>query len=102
MPKIVFEKERIQVVVPMHANLREVAVANNIPIYVGFAKVSNCHGNGFCGTCQVELSGSNIKPRNAIEDGKLKNTPNIRLACQIEVLGDLVVKTQGNAVSPKS
>lgn len=93
----------------MHTNLREVAVANNIPIYAGVAKVANCHGNGRCGTCRVELQGSAIKPRNSIEEAKLgnvrsasgitteaqKDLPNLRLACQIEVLGDLVVKTQG-------
>ena len=95
MPKVTFEKERIQVLAPMHANLREVAVANNIPIYAGLAKVANCHGNGRCGTCRVELQGANLTPRNAIEEGKLKGAPNLRLACQIEVLGDLSVKTQG-------
>ena len=95
MPKVTFEKERIQVLVPMHANLRELAVANGIGVYVGLAKVANCRGNGRCGTCRVEISGSGIKPRNAIEDAKLKDVPNLRLACQIEVLGDLTVKTQG-------
>ena len=93
MPKITFEKERIQVIVPMHANLREVAVANKIPIYSGLAKVANCKGNGHCGTCRVEIQGPS-KPRNAIEDHKLKDAPNLRLACQVEVVGDLSVKTQ--------
>ena len=46
MPKITFERERIQVMVPTHANLREVAVANKLPIYAGAAKFVNCHGNG--------------------------------------------------------
>jgi ferredoxin len=93
MPKITFEKEKIQVLVPMHANLREVAVANKIPIYSGLAKVANCRGNGQCGTCIVEIQGP-TPPRNAIEDHKLKGKDNLRLACQIEVLGDLTVKTQ--------
>lgn len=93
MPKITFEKERIQVLVPMHANLREVAVANKIPIYSGLAQIANCKGNGRCGTCQVEIQGP-TKPRNAIEEHKLKDKPNLRLACQVEVLGDLSVKTQ--------
>jgi len=94
MPKITFEKERVQILAPMHANLREIAVANAIPIYAGLAKVTNCHGNGHCGTCQVELQGSGIQPRNRIEDAKLKDKPTLRLACQIEILGDLTVKTQ--------
>jgi ferredoxin len=96
MPKITFEKERIQLTVPMHSNLREVAVANKIPVYVGLSKITNCHGNGHCGTCRVEIQGTGIKPRNAIEESKLKSQPNLRLACQIEVLGDLSVKTQGS------
>jgi ferredoxin len=95
MPKITFDKERIQVLVPMHANLREVAVANNISLYAGLAKVANCHGNGRCGTCRVEVEGSSLKPRNDIEEAKLKGVEKVRLACQIEVLGDLVVKTLG-------
>jgi caa(3)-type oxidase subunit IV len=96
MPKITFEKERVQVVAPMHSNLREIAVANKIPIYAGMAQVANCRGNGQCGTCRVELNGENIKPRNAVEEAKLKGADaKLRLACQIEVLGDMVVKTQG-------
>jgi ferredoxin len=94
MPRITFEKERVQVLVPMHANLREVALANDIPLYAGLAKFTNCHGNAQCGTCRVEVQGSNLKPRNEVEEKKLKDAPNLRLACQTEVLGDLVVKTQ--------
>ena len=93
MPKITFEKEKIQVLVPMHANLREVAVANKIPIYAGLAAMANCRGNGRCGTCKVEIQGP-TKPRNAIEDSKLKDAPTLRLACQIDIQGDLIVKTQ--------
>ncbi len=100
MPKITFEKERVQVIAPMHSNLREIAVANKIPVYQGAAQVANCRGNGRCGTCRVELSGENIQPRNAVEEAKLKGaSPALRLACQIEVLGDLVVKTQGEGVT---
>ena len=99
MPKITFEKERKQVIVPMHSNLREIAVANDIGIYSGMAKAVNCHGNGHCGTCRVEISGENLKPRNAVEDAKLKGIANLRLACQVEILGDLVVKTQAEEVA---
>ena len=94
MPRVTFEKERVQVLVPMHANLREVAIANDISVYAGLRKFANCHGNGQCGTCRVEVQGESLKPRNEVEEAKLKNAPNLRLACQIEVLGDLVVKTQ--------
>jgi ferredoxin len=79
----------------MHANLREIAVANGVSVYTGLHKAVNCRGNGRCGTCQVEISGSNIKARNSIEEAKLKDAPQLRLACQVEVLGDLSVKTQG-------
>jgi ferredoxin len=97
MPKITFEKERIQVLVPMHANLREVAIANDIPIYSGFAKVANCKGNGRCGTCRVEIDGP-VTLRNAVEEAKLKGLPNLRLACQVEIQGDLTVRTVSNAL----
>src|SRR5690242_965375 len=83
----------------MHSNLREIAVANEIGVYAGAAKVANCRGNGRCGTCRVEISGDNLKPRNDVEEAKLKGIANLRLACQIEVLGDLVVKTQAEEIA---
>jgi ferredoxin len=94
MPKVIFEREKIQVLVPMHANLREVCVANKIPLYTGLAKFTNCHGNGRCTTCRVEVLGT-ASERNEIEQKALAQFPGQRLACQVEILGDLTVKTQG-------
>jgi ferredoxin len=96
MPKITFENERIQILAPMHSNLREIAVANGVQLYTGIHKVFNCHGNGRCTSCRVEVSGSSLAPRNKVEEHALKNEPHLRLACQIEVLGELNVKTQGS------
>lgn len=92
-----FEREQITVDVPLHANLREVALANNIPIYGGFPTVANCKGNGKCATCRVEIHGS-VKPRNAVEVTKLKHVPYARLACQIEIMSDMTVKTLTHAL----
>lgn len=97
MPKVIFERERVEADVPQGANLREVALANNIPIYSGFATVANCKGNGRCGTCRVSIQGP-VKPRNSVEESKLKNVPYLRLACQIQVEGDMTVRTVSDAL----
>jgi ferredoxin len=98
MPKVTFEKERVVVDVPLNANLREVALANNIPIYSGFATVANCKGNGRCGTCRVQIQGTGLPPRNSVEEEKLKGHPNLRLACQIPIQDDMIVRTVSTAL----
>jgi ferredoxin len=97
MPKVSFERERVEIDGAVGANLREVAIASKIPIYGGFDTVANCKGNGRCGTCRVTLQGD-ASPRNALEDGRLKNAPNVRLACQVQIQGDLRVKTVSHAL----
>jgi ferredoxin len=69
----------------------------------GKSKLINCRGLGTCGTCAVEIAanGGTVKPneRNARERLRLsfpphnpdKQSPLLRLACQIQVHGDLQV-----------
>ena len=66
----------------------------------GRANVINCRGLGTCGTCAVEVQGDIFpKTRNSIEAVRLSCPPGhgssrekpLRLACQVQVKGDLVV-----------
>ena len=85
---------------PMGANLRRVLLDNGVELYNGRAKVINCHSLGTCGTCAVEISGP-VSDLNWKEKGRLSMHPHSlvgslekgrRLACQVEVLGDIEVR----------
>ena len=78
------------------ANLRQVLLENEINLYNGNASVINCHGIGTCGTCTVEIEGDVSAP-NWREKSRLSLPPHHpnttrRLACQVQVLGDVNVK----------
>lgn len=75
-------------------NLREAAIRNKLSIYPHIFKILNCRGRGLCTSCKVEIISGKVDPRNEIENQKLKDKPpNIRLACQITVNDNLVVRT---------
>lgn len=80
---------------PKGANLRQILLKNNVNLYNGNAKYINCLGIGSCGTCAVKIEGE-INPPNWKEKTRLNLPPhkldrNLRLACQIQVLGDITV-----------
>jgi ferredoxin len=84
---------------PMGANLRKVLLENQIPLYTGPAKVVNCRSLGTCGTCCVTIDGA-VSELTWKEKGRLNFPPHLgaksyaknrRLACQVEVLGDIQV-----------
>lgn len=73
----------------------------------GRARLINCRGLGTCGTCAVEIdNGGSVEPneRNEIErvrlslppHGSPQQSPKLRLACQVQVRGDInVIKRTG-------
>jgi ferredoxin len=86
-----------QVVAAQNANLRIKAIENGIDLYSFMGKMTNCGGNGQCGTCIVEVveGMENLSPRTDFENRKLKKKPeNHRLACQALVQGAVSVKTK--------
>lgn len=93
-------KVRRKVQAESGSNLRETAIKNKVSLYPHLFKVLNCRGRGLCTSCVVEIVSGDVSPRNEIETEKLKSKvqikPNIRLACQVSVTGDLVVKTQNS------
>jgi ferredoxin len=84
---------------PLGANLRMVLVRARLPLYTVVARALHCRGRGLCGTCAVRIEGAVSEP-TAAELQRLKSFPHdpasgLRLACQCNVLGDLVVTKHG-------
>lgn len=99
VPTITFVRENLTVEVPEGDHVRYPALENDVPVYCGIWKFANCHGNGLCGTDRVAVSpSSNTNPLTFMEKfwlrGDLKKNPSMRLACQVEVFGDVTVETR--------
>jgi ferredoxin len=76
-----------------HTNLRDLAIQNDLDLYNGLAKYTNCEGMGLCGTCAVEVKPhSGVTVKGAKEKFRfLQLKGNLRLSCQCLVLGDIEV-----------
>lgn len=83
MVTIKLEEQIIQA--PKGSNLRQVLLA------AGVFLDSPCGGKGTCGKCRVELQGELTPPTKAEQQLLPKNNPLLRLACQVELLGDVQV-----------
>jgi ferredoxin len=94
MPKITFEREGVTVEVPEGTTLREAALKNGLTVYGGVNQILNCHGHGRCTTDRVEVKGDGVNPRTNRENIELKNFPKLRLSCQVQPTGDVIVNTQ--------
>lgn len=94
MLEIHFEVQNRTIQVEPGTNLREAAINNKISIYPNIRKILNCRGRGLCTSCKVKIVSGKVGPRNEVEQDKLKNAdPEVRLACQITVEDNLVVKS---------
>ena len=103
MPKVNFLRENKIVEVKEGENLREAALREGIELYEGLTKHLNCRGKGFCATCRVAIKNSTMKnasPMSLFEKTRLALTwaaigeEDLRLSCQVKVLGDIDVYTQ--------
>jgi ferredoxin len=77
------------------ANLRQALIKNGVDLHNGAAKAINCRGLGTCGTCAVQVEGA-VSVITWREKARLSLPPhsfeqNRRLACQLQVLGDIAV-----------
>lgn len=98
MPTVEFLDAGKQIECGQYANLRKVALLHGVEVYKGFNQIANCHGNGVCGTCVMEIveGAENLSPKNIRERNcfKLRGKPaNYRLSCQCQVMGDVVAIT---------
>lgn len=92
MPTIRFVKSYPPLQVKEGSILMQALLAAGLPV------ASSCNGDGVCGKCRVTiLSGEqNLSPLNELEKmlkERLKIPPNVRIACQVQVMGDIVIDT---------
>lgn len=97
MLTVQFENHNRTIEVEPGTNLREAAIRNKIGIYQHIFKLLNCRGRGLCSSCRVEIVSGTVAPRNDVEENNLKKAiaknPGLRLACQIKVEDNLVVRS---------
>ncbi len=95
VPYVKFENEGKTIACNAGINLRKLAKANKISVYSGIHKLINCHGNGMCTSCEVEIvDGNRINQRTRMEEVQLAGHPlERRLACQVTIHGNLTVRT---------
>ena len=94
MHKVHFERENRTIQVESGENLRQATIRNKFSIYANIHKILNCRGRGLCTACTVQIVAGNVESRNEIEIEKLTKKPSdFRMACQVSVNDDLVVKT---------
>ena len=97
MLEIQFAKQKRTIKAEEGETIREAAIRNKLSIYPHIFKILNCRGRGLCHSCAIEIVSGNTEPKNEIEEqqlaGKLKKNPNLRLACQVKVSGNMIIKT---------
>jgi ferredoxin len=83
--------------VPDNGNLREVCLREGVRLYYGVARLLNCGGKARCGTCRVRVL-EGVKNLSAPSPFERKRLPDpaegVRLACQANVRGPMVVDTR--------
>ncbi len=92
MPTVEFLDAGQQVVCGQYANLRKTAMLHDVEVYKGVWQKLNCHGNGLCAKCVVEVvaGAKSLSPKTIREHIRLRGAPaNYRLSCQCAVLGDV-------------
>jgi ferredoxin len=78
-------------------NLRQILLSNNVEVYQGMQKLSNCGGAGQCTLCAFDFieSNDNWEERSDYESSKLKKFPSARLTCLNNIQGPAMIrKTQ--------
>ncbi len=93
-----FSNLELEVLVPDNANLREVCLREGAKLYFGLALFMNCRGRARCGTCRVRVQEGqeNLSIPSPFERKRLPDAPpDLRLACQANVRGPVVIDTRG-------
>ena len=97
MLELQFVRQKRTIKAEKGETIREAAIRNKLSVYPHIFKILNCRGRGLCHSCAMEVLSGNTEPRNEIEDQqlakKLEKNPNLRLACQVKVSDNLIIKT---------
>ncbi len=76
--------------------LRDVLVKHGLTPHNGKTEWINCKGIGTCGTCAVRIQGPvsepGIKERVRMQLPPYVSVPDLRLACRVQVMGDVLVQ----------
>ncbi|MHC4845624.1 MAG: 2Fe-2S iron-sulfur cluster-binding protein [Planctomycetota bacterium] len=96
--RVHFCKENLTVHVGDGLNLRKACLENDVDPYPLLGGLVSCHGKGFCGTCAVGVDDAEaLSPPSKREAKWIKKhtakDSNIRLSCQAEVAGDVIITT---------
>ena len=97
MPKVIFINENISAEVPRGAVLRDVALEQGVEIYRGMWTHFNCRGLGLCGRCRIWVlsSPSTVSKPTLLRERVLHRVHgDLRLACQVRVMGDVEIRTR--------
>ncbi len=94
MPKVMFEGKSLEVA--QGTTLRNALKQAGLTPHNGQSRWLNCKGLGSCGTCAVWIEGE-LHEKTAMERWRLNFPPHtsesgLRLACQVRVEHNLVVK----------
>jgi ferredoxin len=102
MPKVKFTNLNTELEMEQGANLRKAALSGKVEIYPGIHRYLNCRGFALCGKCAVAVKSGreHCSPAGFRERLRLllsyltigREKDEIRLACQMHVLGDLQVE----------
>ena len=78
MPTVEFLNKAKKVDCGQYANLRKVAQLNGVEVYQGIWRILNCHGNGLCAKCVMEVveGTENLSPKTLRERLRLGLTAN--------------------------
>ncbi len=107
MPTITFVNEKKTLEVPAGANLRREAIKAGVQLYPFPHNYLNCLGNGLCTSCRVIVKKGleNCSQQSTFEKVSMITNPltffarlghekDLRLACQMQVNGDIEVQTK--------
>ncbi|MBC7741049.1 MAG: 2Fe-2S iron-sulfur cluster binding domain-containing protein [Bdellovibrionaceae bacterium] len=89
MPKITVPQKKMTFDAPTGESLMLSLQAHGIPV------ASSCLGDGICGKCRVKIVGDLAAPSDLETETLLRNkcSPENRLACQVQIMTDLIVET---------
>ena len=96
--RVHFRNENLTIHVGDGVNLRKACLEHDVDPYPMLGGLMSCHGHGFCGTCAVAVDEAGALAPALKREAKWlkKNTDkdsSIRLSCQADVTGDVIVTT---------
>lgn len=109
MPKVTFEREQIVVDAPQGSTLLDVAEKAGVDVFRGMWPGLHCNRmKGWCNRCKVWVRGDSpnaINPPTGQEKMPLRLNGRVsgsmRLACQVQVSGDVTVHTRAGGPEVK-